>query len=49
MYKFYFIAPVKKTEEESSSEEESSEDETPATAKPVKKSKFSFIFLISSI
>lgn len=37
---FICLAPVKKTEEESSSEEESSEDETPATAKPAKKSKF---------
>jgi len=47
---FLFLAPVsaKKAKKESSSEEESSEDETPATTKPLKKSKL-FIFLLSWI
>lgn len=36
----FLAPPVKKAKQESSSEDDSSEDETPATAKPVKKSKY---------
>lgn len=45
---FFYLAPVsaKKAKKESSSEEESSEDETPATTKPLKKSKLFIVFIM---